>query len=76
MRHEDAGLALWLAGEGSTSRLPRPCQDAESSAALVRVTLRHRAGVAMIALGEWLAGESPRKAARAGRTRRLVGQAS
>ena len=76
MRHEDAGLALWLASDGSTSRLPGPCQDMEPSAELVRVTLRQRAGVAMIALGEWLAGEPRGKPDRAGRTRRLVGQAS
>ena len=55
MRHGDAPLALWLA----TDPAPRHEADCEElrRAALQRRSVRQRAGRAVIALGERLAGE-------------------
>jgi hypothetical protein len=68
MRHADAELQLWLAND----RIAREYQEAKM-ARLARdgsetPTLRRRAGQAMIALGERLAGD----ARPVGETRRLA----
>jgi hypothetical protein len=76
MRHEDAGLALWLASDRTSGALPGPCLELEPAATVSRVTVRQRAGAAVIALGEWLAGEPRRRPARTASRRRLAGQAS
>ena len=70
MRHADAELQLWLAND----RISREQHDAELAKLVshgsATPTLRQRAGRAVIALGERLAGEGtrvdrPRLAARA-----------
>ena len=64
MRHEDAGLALWVAGDQSMRDRSATCEDLEAAAALRAIearaghSLRQRAGAAVIALGERLAGDS------------------
>jgi len=72
MRHEDAGLALWVAAHqtsrGRETHRHKALLAPERRAAQ---SLRRRVGGAFIALGERLAGE-PRPATR----RRLVRQAS
>ena len=74
MRHEDAGLALWLASDTAREREPG-CEEllaaAQAAKPATARSLRQRAGTALIALGERLAGES-RPAPR----RRLAGQRS
>ena len=72
MRHADAELQLWLAND----RIARERHEAEM-ARLVRrggetPTLRRRAGQAVIAIGERLAGD----VRPAGEARRLVTRAS
>ena len=72
MRHADAELQLWLAND----RIARERHEAEM-ARLVRrggepPTLRQRAGQAVIALGERLAGD----VRPIGEARRLVSRAS
>ena len=72
MRHEDAGLALWLAADDPA----RERANARSTADLAgrptaTLSVRRRLGGAFIALGERLTGE-PRPVTR----RRLAGQAS
>jgi len=72
MRHADAELQLWLAND----RITREYHEVEM-ARLARdgsetPTLRQRAGQAVIALGERLAGD----ARPAGEARRLVARAS
>jgi hypothetical protein len=64
MRHEDAALQLWLAREAAAhgrERRPAPATLPKS-----RATIRQRTGAAVIALGEWLAGDTRP------RTRRVV----
>lgn len=75
MRHEDAGLALWLAGDDPARDRARTCEAVATATAVAqaagRLSIRQRAGAAVIALGERLAGEQrpvPR--------RRLAGQGS
>ena len=74
MRHEDAGLALWLAS-GTARKLETGCDEllavAQAAKPATARSLRQRAGAAVIALGERLAGES-RPAPR----RRLASQGS
>jgi hypothetical protein len=72
MRHEDAGLSLWIAADdaarGRALDASRTELHARGSAGR---SIRRRLGGACIALGERLAGE-PRPVTR----RRLAGQAS
>ena len=75
MRHEDAGLSLWLAaGEPSPDRADE-CERAlaVARAGADRASIRLRVGEAVIAFGERLAGE-PRQRPVGGR--RLAGHAS
>jgi hypothetical protein len=74
MRHEDAALALWLATDPSSDAPQAPCW--EPSTAPVPASVRQRAGAAVIALGEWLAGEPRTRAVPAGRRRSLAGPAA
>ena len=77
MRHEDAGLALWVASDQSARERSSGCEELELAAAANAVTadagrsVRQRAGRAVIALGERLAGEH-----RPAPQRRLAGQRS
>ena len=64
MRHEDAALQLWLATDAAAHRRERP--PARVTAAKSGGTFRQRTGAAVIALGEWLAGDARP------RTRRVV----
>jgi hypothetical protein len=63
MRHEDPQLQLWLASTGiARERMsPRTWVDRHASEG---PTLRQRAGQAVIAAGEWLAGGQARIADR------------
>jgi hypothetical protein len=76
MRHEDAGLALWLASDHAGDERRSPCQAAAQDLAPARVTLRQRAGATLIAFGERLAGEPRRRTSRGASRRPLAGQAS
>ena len=79
MRHEDAGLALWLAKDESKREQELSCErliTAQAALELARPSLRQRAGAAVIGLGERLAGERPPAESRPVRRRRLAGQAS
>jgi hypothetical protein len=64
MRHEDAGLALWVAGDHSSRERTVDCTDLEIAAAAHALqvsegrSIRQRAGAAVIALGERLAGDA------------------
>ena len=75
MRHEDAGLALWVASDRTARERWSDCEDLELAMATTAAavhdarSLRQRAGRAVISLGERLAGDS-RPAPR----RRLAGQ--
>jgi hypothetical protein len=72
MRHEDAGLALWVAADAAAR--DREGDSYEARLIAQRSTarsMRRRLGAAFIALGERLAGES-----RPVTRRRLAGQAS
>lgn len=79
MRHEDAGLALWVAGEQSTRERVRSSDDLDLAAAAKAVradashSVRQRAGAAVIAFGERLAGNTA-PAVRPATRRRLAGQ--
>ena len=79
MRHEDAGLALWVASDQSTRDRSMTCDDLEAAEAARAIearngqSVRQRAGAAVIALGERLAGDT-RPAVRPAARRRLVGQ--
>jgi len=60
MRHEDAGLALWLATDESKREHGPGCERlaaAEAAPDVARRSIRERAGAAVIALGVRLAGE-------------------
>jgi len=61
MRHAEAELQLWLAND----RLERAAHEADllhhARAARTLVPIRARAGLAVIALGERLAGLPPRR---------------
>ena len=74
MRHEDAGLALWLASDTARDREPG-CDEllaaAQAAKPATARSLRQRAGAAVIAVGERLAGES-----RQPQRRRLASQGS
>ena len=79
MRPEDAGLAHWVASDDAASERRTACEAlaaAEVAEALrthARSSLRQRAGAALIAFGERLAGDArpmPRPVAR----RRFAGQ--
>ena len=72
MRHEDAGLSLWIAADEAARDRAIDCTRTERQPqASPDFSIRRRVGGAFIALGERLAGES-RPATR----RRLAGQAS
>lgn len=81
MRHEDAGLALWLASDQAARERSNPC--AELAAAELAAmpasgrSLRQRAGAAFITLGQRIGGDAP-AAPPVRRTplRRLAGQGS
>jgi hypothetical protein len=55
MRHEDAALQLWLASDAAAT--PRERLLARAIPQQSRATIRQRAGAAVIAVGEWLAGD-------------------
>ena len=79
MRHEDAGLALWVAGDQSARERSRDCRDLESTEAVHALqaregrSVRQRAGAAVIAFGERLAGDG-RSMARPAPRRRFAGE--
>ena len=79
MRHEDAGLALWVAGDQATRERSIACEHLQAAEAAVAMqaragrSLRQRAGEAFIALGVRVAGET-RPAGRPVPRRRLAGQ--
>lgn len=79
MRHEDAGLALWVASDDTMRARTRDCADLELAAASQALearsgrSLRQRAGAAVIALGERLAGDA-RPMGRPAPRRRFAGQ--
>ena len=61
MRHEDAGLALWLANDESRRDHELACEQLTAALAaqgVARPSIRQRAGAAVIAFGERLAGDS------------------
>lgn len=76
MRHEDAGLALWLATDPIAGKRQAPCFEPATAAGLARASARQRAGSAVIALGEWLAGETRSRPTRAPRRRPIAGPAA
>jgi hypothetical protein len=79
MRHEDAGLALWVAGDQSARERSFDYTDLEVAEAAKALraregrSIRQRAGAAVIALGERLAGDA-RPMNRPVPRRRLAGQ--
>ena len=79
MRHEDAGLALWVASDQSTRDRSTTCEDLEAAEAARAIearngqSVRQRAGAAVIALGERLAGDT-RPVGRPAPRRRFAGQ--
>jgi hypothetical protein len=79
MRHEDAGLALWVAGDQSARERSGDGRDLDVTEALQALqaregrSIRHRAGAAVIAFGERLAGDR-RPMARPAPRRRFAGQ--
>jgi hypothetical protein len=79
MRHEDAGLALWVASDQSNRDRSTTGEDPEAAQAARAIevrngqSVRQRAGAAVIALGERLAGDT-RPVVRPGPRRRLAGQ--
>ena len=76
MRHEDAGLALWVASDEAGRHATDDCRQLWLAAA-ERRSIRQRAGQAVIALGERLAGEArPTGQRRPAARRPLVGQTS
>ena len=60
MRHEDAGLALWVASDQAARDRSIACEElleaAKVAEAVPSRSLRQRAGAAFIALGERLVG--------------------
>ena len=79
MRHEDAGLALWVASDQAARERSFGCADLEAAEAVHAIQARHgrsirqRAGAAVIALGERLAGDA-RPMSRPVPRRRFAGQ--
>ncbi len=64
MRHEDAGLALWVAGDQAARERAFDCGALEVAEAVHALearegrSIRQRAGRAVIAFGERLAGDA------------------
>ena len=83
MRHEDAGLALWVAGDQASRERTIPCDELAMAIHAAQAagvpSWRQRVGSAVIAFGERLAGETrPRQTSPGASTphRRFAGQGS
>ena len=75
MRHEDAALALWLATDPMSPERRAPCDEAAVEPTAAGASARQRAGAAVIALGEWLAGEPRSRRPAVAHRRPVVGRA-